>query len=246
MTAAPAGLAISVTATSLEGAMAGTGITATLLKFMAATKLKTGVASAIVVASVVTPLVVQHQAQARLRDPDAALQDRTDRLTRLQEENEALLNRFAQGTKSPARSNEQFSELLRLRGEVGRLRLDVRELEQAKTNAPRSRNEMLASMANYYSERVSRLKQLLETNPSEKTPELQFLTDREWIWLVDKQAILDSEDGYRRVLSRARFTAELNFVREHLYPALQRYAQDNNGQFPSAVSQLKPYFQTPR
>ena len=211
---------------------------------MAATNLKTGVISAIVVASVVTPLMVQHQAQARLRVQDEALRDRTDRLTRLQEENERLSNRFAQANKSSALSNEQFNELLRLRGEVGRLRMDLRELEQAKTNAPMSRNEMLASMANFYSERVSQLKQLLETNPSEKIPELQFLTDRDWLWLAGRK-MPDTEDGYRRVLSMTRLMAEQKFVNDLLNPALQQYAHDNNGRFPVDVSQLQSYFKSP-
>jgi RNA polymerase sigma factor (sigma-70 family) len=245
VSATPAGFVATLSSASFASAAAGTGTALTLLKFMATTKLKTGVISAIVVASVVTPLMVQHQAQARLRHQDEALLDRVDRLTRLQEENERLSILFAQANKSPARSNEPFSELLRLRGEVGRLRMDLRELEQAKTNAPLSRNEMLASMANYYSERVNQLKQLLETNPSEKIPELQFLSDRDWVWLVNKKTILDTEDGYRGALSKTRLVAEQHFINEHLNPALQEYAQDNNGQFPSSVSQLKPYFKSP-
>ena len=201
VSATPAGFVATLTSASFASAAAGTGITLTLLNFMAATKFKTGVISAIVVASVAAPLAVQHQAHARLRDQDASLRDRTDRVARLQEDNARLSNLFASANKSSALSNEQFSELLRLRGEVGRLRMDLRELEQAKTNAPMSRNEMLASMANYYSERVNQLKQMLETNPSERIPELQFLTDRDWVWLVNKKPILDTQDGYRGALS---------------------------------------------
>ena len=244
ISATPAGFVATLTSASFASAAAGTGTALTLLKFMAATKFKTGIASAIVVASVVTPLVVHHQAQAGLRDQAETLRDRTDRLTRLQEENARLSDLFAQANKSPALSNEQFSELLRLRGEVGRLRLDVRDLEQAKTNAPMSRNEMLASMANYYSERAGQLKQLLETNPSERIPELQFLTDDEWLRLAGKE-MPDTEDGHRRAMSMARFWAEQNFVNGLLDPALQRYAQDHAGQFPGTVSQLKPYFKSP-
>src|SRR5437660_6780324 len=44
--AAPAGLALSVTATSLAGVAAGTGISATLMNLMATTKLKAGIISA--------------------------------------------------------------------------------------------------------------------------------------------------------------------------------------------------------
>jgi RNA polymerase sigma factor (sigma-70 family) len=244
VSATPAGFVATLTSASFASAAAGTGITLALLKFMAATKFKSGIISAIVVASVVTPLAVQHQAQARLRDQDGALRRRADWLSRLQEENERLSNRFAQANKSSALSNEQFSELLRLRGEVGRLRLDVRELEQAKTNPPMSRNEMLASMANYYSERVNQLKQLLETNPAEKIPELQFLAESDWLRLAGK-VMPDTEEGYRRAMRMARLTAEGNFVRDLLDPALQQYARDNKGQFPSEISQLKSYFKTP-
>src|SRR5437762_4513495 len=241
VSATPAGFVATLTSASFASATLGTGITLTLLKFMAATKLKTGVISAIVVASVVTPLMVQHQAQARLRVQDEALRDRTDRLTRLHEENERLSNRFAQANKFSALSNEQFSELLRLCGEVGRLRMDLRELEQAKTNAPMSRNEVLASMANFYSERVNQLKQLLETNPSEEIPELEFLTDRDWLWLAGRK-MPDTEDGYRRAMSMTRLVAEQHFVSDLLGPALEQYAHDNNGRCPGNVSQLKPYF----
>jgi RNA polymerase sigma factor (sigma-70 family) len=60
---APAGLAATLTNASLAGA--GTG-TLTLLKLMTMTKLKLGL-SALVIAGAVTTLVVQHQAQIKLR-----------------------------------------------------------------------------------------------------------------------------------------------------------------------------------
>lgn len=242
--AAPAGLAVSVTAASLAAAAAGTGISATLVKFMATTKLKAGIASAIVAASVVTPLMVQHQAQARLRDQDGALRRRADQLVKLQAENEQFSKLLASAENSRSLSNEQLTELMRLRGEVGRLRTDLREFEQAKTNAPMSRNEMLASMANFYSERADQLKQLLETNPSEKIPELQFLTESEWLWLAHEDH-LDTEDGYRMAMSRARTMAEGHIFHDVLKPALQQYAQGNNGQFPTDIAQLKLWFKSP-
>ena len=243
VTAAPAGLAVSVTAASVAAA-AGTGTALTLLKFMATTKLKTGVISAIIVASVVTPLMVQHQAQARLRDQDESLRQRADQLAKLQADNERLSSLHAVANNSRPPSKDQLTELMRLRGEVGRLRTDLRESEQAKTNASISRNEMLASMANFYSERVSQIKQLLEINPSEKIPELQFLSDSDWLWLAHKNR-LDTEEGYRRAMSRTRKMAEENFGADVLKPALEKYAKGNDGQFPGDVSQLKPYFKSP-
>ncbi len=243
VTAAPARLAVSATAASLAAA-AGTGTALTLLKLMATTKLKTGIAGAIVVTSVVTPLLVQQRAHARLRDQDEGLRQRAVRLANLSAENQQLSNLLAQANGSPSLSKDQLSELLRLRGEVGRLQRDVQELSQAKTAAPLSRTDMLASMAEFYSERASHLKQLLETNASEKIPELQFLGESDWLQLAVTD-MPDTEDGRRSVMRWARLTAEQHFVNDLLEPALQQYARDNNGQFPGEVSQLKPYFKTP-
>src|SRR5207253_6530372 len=67
VTAAPAALAVSVTAASVAAAT-GTGTTLTLLKLMATTKLKTGVASALVIFGVATSFVIEQQAGARSRE----------------------------------------------------------------------------------------------------------------------------------------------------------------------------------
>ncbi len=67
----------------------------------------------------------------------------------------------------------------------------------------------MASLGKVYLERVSQLKQLLETNPAEKIPELQFLTDRDWLWLAGRK-MPNTEDGYRRFLSMTRLMAEQN------------------------------------
>src|SRR5207249_5184739 len=64
---APAGLATSLTSASLAGASA-MGTTFSFLELTTMTKLQAGIIGAIVVAGVVTPLVIQHRAQARLRE----------------------------------------------------------------------------------------------------------------------------------------------------------------------------------
>src|SRR6266487_3586485 len=118
--AAPGGLAVSVTAASLAGAAAtGTGTSAILMKLMAMTKVKAGVAGALVIASVVMPLMVQHQAQARLRNQDEALREQTAQLAKLQADNVQLSKLLAAAKNSRSLSDDQFNELMRLRGQVG-------------------------------------------------------------------------------------------------------------------------------
>jgi RNA polymerase sigma factor (sigma-70 family) len=110
---APAGLAGTLTSASL--AAAGTGTTFTLLKLMTATKLKLGI-SALVVAGATTALVVQHQAQIKLREENQSLRQQ---INQLQTNNENLSNRVAVAGHSQSLSEEQLNELLRLRAEAG-------------------------------------------------------------------------------------------------------------------------------
>ncbi len=120
--AAPAGLAATLTTASLAGA--GTG-TFTLLKFMTMTKLKLGI-SALVVAGASTVLVVQHQAQIKLREENQSLRQQ---INQLKTDNENLSSRAV--TTGKSLPDEQFNELLRLRGEVGVLRRQTNKLERS-------------------------------------------------------------------------------------------------------------------
>jgi RNA polymerase sigma factor (sigma-70 family) len=122
---APAGLATTLTTASI--ATAGTG-TLALMKIMTMAKLKLGI-GALVVAGAATTLVVQHKAQTKLRDEGESLRQQ---IAQLQANNESLSNRLAAADAKPSSSqslpNEQFNELLKLRGEVGVLRRQVDEV----------------------------------------------------------------------------------------------------------------------
>lgn len=90
--------------------------------------------------------------------------------------------------------------------------------------------------------KVNRLKQRLEETPNAKIPELQFLTEKDW--LDAAQANLNTDIDYRRALSSLRNIAENEFV-NMLKPALDKYIQANNGQFPTDLSRLQEYFSSP-
>jgi RNA polymerase sigma factor (sigma-70 family) len=91
VTAAPAGLAVTISGVALAAAAAGTGTTLTLLKFMTMTKLKLGL-GALVVAGVATTLVIQHQTQEKLRVENESLRQQ---ITQLQSDNLGLTRREA-------------------------------------------------------------------------------------------------------------------------------------------------------
>jgi RNA polymerase sigma factor (sigma-70 family) len=243
VTAAPAGLAVGVTAASLTAATE-TATTLGILKLMALTKLKSGIIGAIVVAGVVTPLAIQHTAHAKLRDQNEALRRQTDQLAKLHGENERLSNLLARAEGSQTLPSDQFNEMLRLRGEIGRLQTTVRELTGPKTNEPLSREEALASMRQMYLDRVNRLKELFKANPAQAVPELQYLTDRDWLELVEYDHHRADPDN-RHAMSSARSKAQIRFAMTPLGDALRQYGKDNNGQFPTDLSQLASYFKSP-
>jgi hypothetical protein len=130
---APANLAATLTTASI--AAAGTG-TFTLLKIMTVTKLKLAV-SAIIVAGAATAFVVQQQTQNKLRAENESL---TQQIAQLQTDNENFSNRVAEIGDTKKLSDDQFNELLKLRGEVGVLQRQINESKnlQKTNNQPHS------------------------------------------------------------------------------------------------------------
>jgi len=124
---APANLAATLSTASIA---AGAGTPLTLLKIMTATQLKLGV-SALVVAGVTTALVVQHQTQTQLRDENTSLRQQ---IAQLHADNEGFSNRLAEVGEAKSLTDEQFNDLLRLRGEVGMLRQRTNELGKLRAS----------------------------------------------------------------------------------------------------------------
>jgi RNA polymerase sigma factor (sigma-70 family) len=232
--AAPTGFAAAIAA-SASGASAST---LSILEIMAMTKSQLAATSAVIIASIVSPLILQHQAQATLREKDAMLQQQSIRLSELTSENERLSKLIGNMSASPRPDN---GELLRLRGEVARLRQDVQELSQRKIIPTTKRADKLAALAAHYSGRIGQLQQFLTTNPSESVPEMQFLSERNWLWLAGENTP-NTAEGYRLAASLARQMAQENFAHTFLQPALKQYTEAHSGQFPSDMAALKPYF----
>ncbi|HMD53684.1 MAG TPA: hypothetical protein VKJ65_03940, partial [Phycisphaerae bacterium] len=93
-------------------------------KIMIATKLKLAV-SALVIAGAATLIVVQHQAQARLRAENETLRRQN---TQLAGNLASASNQTTTANASSKLTDEQFNELLKLRGEVGVLRRQTNDL----------------------------------------------------------------------------------------------------------------------
>ncbi len=244
--AAPIGLATAIsTAAALAGTVSVTAATAiaTGTEALAMTAPQKVIIAAVVIASVVMPMIVRHQLQSRLLDQDRALRQQADQLAQLQAENLRLSNQLASIRNRTSSPNDSFNELLRWRSQVGTLSREVRDLSRRTATGPAAGSNLVASLEQMWSGRVSQLKQWLEDNPSEKIPELRLLSDRDWLDGIYPHK-LETGEEFQRAMRILRANAEMKPIGV-MHQALRQYAQENGGQFPSAISQLKPFLKTP-
>ena len=135
--AAPAGLAAGIAGTVLAGSVAGASTMATLTKILMITKAKLAIFGVLLVTAIATPMLVQHQTLGRLRNENASLRQQVEQLSPLRVENQRLSNLVAEAGNDQPGPADQTSELLRLRGEVGRLRQENQEVNRLREQVRR-------------------------------------------------------------------------------------------------------------
>ena len=248
--AAPAGLigAISAAAALAESTLVAATATTTATEAIAMTTLQKTIIGVTLAAAVGTAIY-----EARLAGEASSLQAQLDAIAQQQspfriemeeltrERNEAASKLAAlQGDSQRLISNN--TELLKLRGEVSRLRNDSHELSQLK--AARSTNDTaLVSVAKSWASRAEQLKAGLKQMPDKGIPEVQLLDEKEWLEAVKRFEHLGTETEIRQALSSLRSLGKQRFA-ELVRKAFTGYAEANEGQLPTELSQLKPYFST--
>ena len=246
--AAPVGLTATISAAAV---LAGTAVqTSTIIaatKTIAMTTLQKTVITAALAAAVGTGVFEAHQA-VQLRGQNQTLQQQQapldEQIQKLQRERDDATNRLAglQAENEQLKPNE--TELLRLRGEVGVLR---RQTAETTTRSPLATaievgrsNESVTNLP----AKIERLKFALERMPYLKIPELQFVTEQDWSNAASSSDELKTDENYRWAFTELR-----RFVEDHFggmtMRALEKYMQANNGQFPTELSQLQPYYKSP-
>jgi RNA polymerase sigma factor (sigma-70 family) len=141
VSAAPAGLALSISAAAVASATAGGTTTAlTLIELMA--KAKIGIAAAVVVA-VAIPVAMSVRNNSKLRAENETLRSQVAQIDHLASENARLAKLAAANTiPAPSASNDPSREVLKLRGEVGRLRTEASAPKPSALSAVISDPEM--------------------------------------------------------------------------------------------------------
>ncbi len=239
---APVGLVATISAAAgLTGTTVATSTVITATKTIAMTTLQKTFVTAAFVATIGAGIFEAHQA-AQLRAQNQTLQQAqaplADQVRQLQAELADATNRLAsliaENNRWQANSNEL--ELLKLRGEVGRL-LEANRQLSASTND--SRDSLIKS----WLAREDQLKQFAQQYSNKAIPEFQLLSDKQWLDAA-MSASFDTDTNVQQDLADLRRTAESNFA-QLTQTALSKFAEANNGQFPTDLSQLQPYYSSP-
>jgi RNA polymerase sigma factor (sigma-70 family) len=138
VSAAPLGLASLVAGNVLAGSAGAGGVSGSLFKIMAMTKMKYGLLTAVVIAGVSTSLVLERKATAMQRGSDLLLRQQSEQLGALSAEKEQL----AKLATSLDNTGPQRAELAKLHAEATSLRQQVSRL-------PDFRNENRRLLARY-------------------------------------------------------------------------------------------------
>jgi RNA polymerase sigma factor (sigma-70 family) len=234
--AAPAGLALSISATAAVTAATSTTVAA---KAIIMTTLQKTVIGTTLALAVGTGLYeARHAAGVRQRNElleqqKTSLTDQIQQLQRERDEARGQLTGLAgeRGLPSP---QEPPEELLKLRGDVTRLRQQLAEAQGVSVQA----NDTFTRSVLGLVERAAQLNQHLEQMPEKKIPELYFLGEHDWV-NVAKSANLDSDAGIRKAFRRLRNLAKSKVP---MGKALISYTSQHDGELPTDISQLRAYF----
>ncbi|MBP9900769.1 MAG: RNA polymerase sigma factor [Verrucomicrobia bacterium] len=227
--AAPVGLAVTIsTAAALAGTTIAATATATAIKTIAMTTLQKTVITATLAAAVGTGIYEARQASSLRTQVQALQQQQAEQIQGVQSERLDSANRLSALVDEIERVKGNSTDLLKLRGEVTRLR--------------REANDPMNTAAKSWQTRINQLKNYLAQHPEGNIPEFQFLYDRAWVDATSGK--LETETDYRMALARLRQSVQLAFG-DKMSAAMQKYLQANKGQIPTDLSQLQPYFDPP-
>jgi RNA polymerase sigma factor (sigma-70 family) len=240
--AAPVGLALMISKLiplPFPAIVAASTTTATKAIAMTTTQ-KALVAAALAVAVGTAVFEVRQAAISRnqitrLDAQQALLAQQNERLIA---ENAALTNQFARLLDENSRLKDGSAELARLRAQATQFR-------QANTDAKRL-TDPLGSAALVWMKQAELLKFKFEEMPDKKIPELQFLSEVDWLGPAPMPpGAMEgwNEKTWRNKMAELRRTAKDNAA-HRLGDALQLFIGDHDGQLPDELSQLNAYYKS--
>ena len=169
------------------------------------------------------------------------------RLRELERERDRTSGRLSDMAGEFEKNKGLAAELLKLRAEAAFLRNTSNALSRLNATVGNvAGNPAEGQMTNWLGQ-LKQLKQRLLEDPKLAIPELQLLTEQDWLkaaYQYTKRPQYDAETDFRMASADARKAAEGAFATMAL-EALTRYTQSNKNGFPADLSQLKSYFGAP-
>jgi hypothetical protein len=180
----------------------------------------------IAIAGSTASLVIQHQAQIRLRANESVLHQQVNQLAALQSEHKRLSNRLAQGIASVA-AGDPTAEMMKLRSQAHALRKQANELAKQRAEDHRWRpvhteSRPDSSSGFHRSSPVGSADIVSDSNSDEYRVELYKLA------CAAPHSLPLSNN---RTMDNAR----------HLSSAVRTYAREHQGEFPTTFDQVGPY-----
>ena len=238
--AAPIGLAATI---STAAVLAGTAVSTSTIVATTKTIAMTAIQKTLIVTTlaVVAGTGIYEARQAsQLSEQVQTLQQQqvplAEQIRRLQKERDVATNQLAALDVENAQfqTNQNETELLKLRGEVTQLQ----NAEVQRENDP------VAIAAKALVSKVNQLKQYLDEHPDENIPELQLLTTQDWLRQASYSGDLNTDNDFDQALAELRSIAKQKFA-FLMGAALDNYIAANNGQLPNDISDLNSYFNSP-
>jgi hypothetical protein len=188
--------------------------------------------------------IYEARQSSRLGEQNLGLQQQqaslAEQIQRLSGERDAITRQLTSLREDNERLHRDAADLLRLRSEIRRLRNESRQLAQGRAG---DANDPTVVAAQAWVDRIKLLKERFEQWPGKKTPELQLLTEQDWLNESAKRQ-LDSDDACREAMAHLRRAAKDKFA-SAVSEALEQFAKSNNEQLPSDLSQLTSYLKPP-
>ncbi|HEY6228009.1 MAG TPA: sigma-70 family RNA polymerase sigma factor, partial [Verrucomicrobiae bacterium] len=247
--AAPAGLALTICAsTALVGSSVSTSTFIAATKAIAMTTMQKTFIGLTLTALAATGIYEAHRAST-MRERAVALEQHeapmAAQIEELQRERDDAVSRLKVMETNKIVGENGTSELARLRGEVQRLRKDAKELEELREGmASSGADPAIEATLRSWAARASQMKQRLERSPERKIPEMNLLTEKEWLDAAKNFQKLETDEDYRRAFNAVRDGAKSEFG-NLARKALRKYAAENDGLLPGDLSQLQGYFDKP-
>jgi cell division protein FtsB len=169
------------------------------------------------------------------------------KITGLEQGKSEDANQIAQIKETLADSEDKLAALeaenRQLRAQIASIKSASDELGQNRSQDAAVTADQAPKIMGAWLDRVAKLKQRFGDAPELGIPELQLLTDEDWLFVTTGG--LNNDNEFREEMYAARDNAVNRFLNDWAEPALKKYLTANDGAFPADITQLQPFFSQP-